>query len=95
MLETSQRLNNKVILRIVRHPELKTDISAMDLVKGILYDQICSVFQITASWSIFTKGGSFADAENIIKGKVASLRMEASCTGIRSRCPCPVRICWK
>ena len=65
MLETSQRLNNKAILRIVRHPESKTDIATMDLVKGILYDQIYSVFQISASWSIFTKGGSFADAENL------------------------------
>lgn len=77
MLETFQRLNNKAILRIVRHPESKTDIATMDLVKGILYDQIYSVFQISASWSIFTKGGSFADAENIIKGKVASLRTPA------------------
>ena len=76
MLEISRNLVHKLIIRIDRRPASDTDISLMDLVKGVLCDQLHSHFRISASWPVFQRGGAVSSEDHNTNGRTASVQME-------------------
>ena len=61
MLEISQNLIHKLTARIIRRPDSETEMTVMELIKGILCDQMSSMFGVSSPWSVFSKGGSTYD----------------------------------
>lgn len=76
MLEISQNLIHKLTARIIRRPDSETEMTVMELIKGILCDQMSSMFGVSSPWSVFSKGGSISDKDNSVNGKIASIAIE-------------------
>lgn len=76
MLEISQNLIHKLTAHIVRRPDSETDMTVIELIKGILCDQMSSMFGVSSPWPVFSKGGSISDKDNLVNGKVASISIE-------------------
>lgn len=76
MLEISQRLIHKLALHIVRHPNSDSEMSVMDLIKGILCDQLSAAHSIPLPWHVFSKGGAVAAEDGSAHGRVASILHE-------------------
>ena len=74
MLEISRNLIHKLITRITRHPDAETAISLDDLIKGVICDQLNSLFQISSPWPVFQKGGSISSDDGNALGKIASVQ---------------------
>ena len=76
MLEAPHNIVHKRIIHIQRRSESDTSIPVSELVKGVICDQITSFFNISLSWSVFTRGGNVTCENNTVSGKIASAKMD-------------------
>lgn len=56
MLDISHELVNKLTLNIIRHPDSDSKIGVAELVKGIIYDRLTELYNLSADWRAFAGG---------------------------------------
>lgn len=79
MLDISHELVNKLTLNIIRHPDSDSKIGVAELVKGIIYDRLTELYNLSADWRAFAGGGKFSTSDEIVKGHSASFKGEDGC----------------
>ena len=68
MLDTSNVLVNKLVLRILR-PEENTDaLDVSSLILNIIFRQMCNCFDTMLEWRSFARGGSYSNCDNSLRG---------------------------
>ena len=72
MLETSNILVNKLTLTIRKSSNVREQRSITDIVKALIYHQVCKCLETHIEWRSFIWGGSFSSSDNIINGIASS-----------------------
>ena len=98
MLDVSHTIIHKLVLRVVRQPDMPTDWDIMDLVWGALYDQFSEACGLSAGWGTFTGGGQFIAPDDSVKAQMAYAQPDEEhpiwALQIRQRDPNIVRRKW-